>query len=87
MSYSLFFEKQVLIFLSKLDKVDSKRIVDKLERLKENPVSKDAKRLVNVKDKVFRIRIGQYRVLYRIENNKLIVVFLVDKRARVYKKR
>jgi len=86
MSYSLFLEKQVLKFLSKLEKNTSKRILNKIEELKENPVPHDAKKLVNVKEKTFRIRIGQYRTLYRIENNKLIIVFLIDKRSKVYKK-
>ena len=87
MSYDLFFEKQVLKFLSKLDKNSSKRIIDKIKPLKENPVPHDSKRLVNVKDKSFRIRIGDFRVLYRIdETGKIIIIFLIDKRSKVYKK-
>lgn len=67
MSYSLFFEKKVLKYLSKLDKNDSNRIILKVKELLNNPVPSDAKRLVNVKDKTFRIRVGDFRVLYRIE--------------------
>lgn len=55
MSYSLFFEKKVLKYLSKLDKNDSNRIILKVKELLNNPVPSDAKRLVNVKDKTFRI--------------------------------
>jgi len=86
MSYFLFLEKQVLKYLSKLEKRVSKRIIDKIEKLQENPIPQDSKRLVNVKDKVFRIRVGQYRVLYRLENDKIIIIFLIDKRSKVYKK-
>lgn len=86
MSYSLYFEKQVLKYLSKLEKQDSKRIVSKVKELTQNPVPSDSKRLVNVKDKTFRIRVGNFRILYRIENDKLIVVFLIDKRSKIYKK-
>ncbi len=86
MSYSLFLEKEVIKFLSKLDKELQHRILQKIEILKENPVPHDAKRLVNVKDLIFRIRVGQYRVLYRIEKDKIIIIFLIDKRSKVYER-
>lgn len=87
MSYSLLFEKQVLKYLFKLDKKVSRRIIDKIKLLKENPIPHDSKRLVNVKYKSFRIRIGDFRVLYRIdEEGKVIIIFLIDKRSKVYKK-
>ena len=44
----------------------------KIELLKQNPFPSDSKRIVNVEDKVFRIRVGKYRILYRIENDKII---------------
>ncbi len=86
MSYSLFLEKEVIKFLSRLDKELQHRILQKIEILKENPVPHDAKRLVNVKDLIFRIRVGQYRVLYRIEKDKIIIIFLIDKRSKVYER-
>ena len=82
--YELFLENNVIKFLSKLNKDLSKRIFDKIETLRINPTPPDSKRLVNVKDKVFRIRVGDYRVLYRIEGNTVVIVFLIDKRSRVY---
>lgn len=59
-----------------MDKID--------ESLIENPVPHNAISIVGEKG-VFRIRIGDYRVLYRInyQANK-IIVFKVDKRAKVY---
>ncbi len=84
MSYSLFLEKQVLNFISKLDKTSAKRIISKLESLKENPFPKDTKRLLNIKDKSFRVRVGDFRILYRLESNTLIIIFLINKRSKVY---
>ena len=55
--YELFLEKNVIKFLSKLNKDLSKRIFDKIETLRINRTPSDSKRLVNVKDKVFRIRV------------------------------
>ncbi len=86
MSYSISFENQAKKFLLKIDKPLSKRILEKIKKLKEEPIPHDAKRIVNIKEKVFRIRVGEYRVLYRIEGNKLIIIFLIDKRSKVYNK-
>ena len=83
--YGLFLEKNVIKYLSKLAVQNKKRLLSKIEKLKENAFPSDAKRIVNIKDKVFRIRVGHYRVLYRIEEDRLIVVFLADKRSRVYR--
>jgi len=86
MVYSLYLEKQVTKFLSKLDKNTSKRIFDKIENLTKDSIPSEAKRIVNINDKVFRIRVGTYRILYRIEKEKIVVVFLIDKRSKVYNK-
>ncbi|MBT3463625.1 type II toxin-antitoxin system RelE/ParE family toxin [archaeon] len=75
MSYSLFFEKQVIKFLKKVDKNIRKRIFSKLESLKQDPYMNDCKRIVNLKDKAYRVRVGDYRILYRVENNEIIVIF------------
>jgi len=64
--YSLFLEKNVIKYLKKQEEVIRKRIISKIESLKNNPVPSEAKRSVNVNDRVFRIRAGKYRVLYRI---------------------
>jgi len=40
----------------------SKRIISQLEKLLENPFPTDMKRVVNVKDKWFRIRVWHYRL-------------------------
>jgi mRNA interferase RelE/StbE len=61
------------------------RIKKKLNELKENPVPHDAKRVVGYELPTFRIRIGKYRALYRInhQENRIIVVKM-DHRERVY---
>jgi mRNA interferase RelE/StbE len=82
--YDIKFEKTVLNFLEKLEKEIVERILKKIEFLKKDPIPKDAKRIINLKDKVFRIRIGKYRILYRIEKD-FIVIIRIDKRSRVYK--
>jgi mRNA interferase RelE/StbE len=84
--YELKIKTDVIKFLKKLDSGTSERIFKKILTLKENPYSKDCKRIVNTRDKVFRVRLGDFRILYRIENHKIVIVFLVDKRGRVYER-
>jgi len=61
----------------------SKRIILRLEKLLENPFPTDMKRVVNVKDKWFRIRVGDYRIEYAVKAG-TIFVFNINKRSRIY---
>ena len=72
-------------FLKKCDKTLFERIKRKLNELKDNPVPHDAKRIIGYELPTFRIRIGKYRALYRInhQENQIIVV-KIDHRERVY---
>ena len=84
MIFSIDYDKQPREFLRKLDKHISKRILDKIDTLKENPVPQNIKAIVG-QHGVFRIRIGDYRALYRInyQGNKIIII-KIDKRPRIY---
>jgi len=55
------------------------------EIFEDNLVPHNAKTIIG-KHGVFRIRIGDYRALYRIDYQKnKIVIFKLDKRPKVYK--
>jgi len=61
------------------------RIFDKLEKLKENPVPSDVKRVEGYKETTFRIRVGKIRILYRINHEKnIILISKIDKREKIY---
>lgn len=79
------FSKNSSKFLKKCEKEITKRILEKIEKLCTNPFLQDCKRVEGRAEKVFRIRIGDYRVLYIIlkEENKLLVSS-IDKRERAY---
>jgi len=64
----------------------SERIKGRLKILSENPVPSDAKFITRESnDKVFRLRIGDYRALYKLkEKDNVVLVAKVDKRPRVY---
>ena len=78
------FSNQASKFLKKSEKEISKRIIKKIEELKQEPVLHDSKSLFE-KD-YFRVGVGKYRILYKAEiKNKIILVSKIDKRGRVYK--
>jgi len=72
--------------LKKLDNSISQRIIESIEGLVEDPIPHDSKRIIGIRENVFRIRVGKFRVLYRVNYEDFcIVVIDVDTRERVYK--
>ncbi|MFH0875080.1 MAG: type II toxin-antitoxin system RelE/ParE family toxin [archaeon] len=85
MNFEVFFDKQPEKFLEKIDNKDCKRILDKIEELfSKEPVPSSSKRIMG-EHGVYRIRIGDYRAIYRInyDTNKIIII-KIDKRDKVY---
>ena len=75
--------KRVIKFLQKLNENDRKRIFSAIEKL-EDPFSQPYEKVKGRKD-LYRIRVGDYRIIYRVDKlNKIVSVHLVDKRERVY---
>ncbi len=72
--------------LKKLDSYIRKIIKKGLKKLEKNPIPSDAKFITRHKgDKVFRVRIGDYRVLYKLKKKENIVLIAnIDKRPRIY---
>ena len=83
--FAVEFSNQARRFLKKVDKQLSKRLVDEIEKLAIDPFPRDVKRIVNVKEKVFRVRVGDYRIQYCVlfERN-LLFITDIDKRERAY---
>ena len=82
--FSIDYSHKVRRFLKKCDKDLGKRIVNKIELLKTVPVPHKAVSVVG-EDRTFRIRIGDYRVLYEVKWDKnIILIAKVDKRSKVY---
>lgn len=56
-----------------------------MDELKSNPFPSDVKRIVGQKDKIFRVRVGDSRIQYRVFHEKnLIFISDIDKRAKAY---
>lgn len=83
--FEIKFDNQPEHFLIKCENEIFERISNKIETLKQNPVPHDAKRVLGCELPTFRIRIGKYRVLYRINyDDKRIIIVKIDKRDKVY---
>lgn len=86
MSFLIHYDKQPKKFLKKHDKHIAKRFLTKIRKtLSDSPIPKDAKTLVNAHG-VFRIRIGDFRVLYRVNySENKIVIIKIERREQSYK--
>jgi mRNA interferase RelE/StbE len=79
------FSKNSEKFLRRYDEKSKKRILEKIKNLAENPFPSDCKRVRGRKEKVFRVRVGNDRILYVVFNKEnLLFVSDIDKRNRVY---
>lgn len=85
MSFTLSYDKQPLKFLKNQDKHLVVRLTNKIKTtLPNNPVPHNSRSLTG-KHSCFRIRVGDYRILYRINyQKKKIIIFKIDKRPRAY---
>lgn len=86
MQYKLNFSKTALKNLLKISINKRKAILEKLEQLKLNPnkENNNIKKLIGHDG--YRLRVGDYRVIYRINKGKLeILIINVDVRGEVYK--
>jgi mRNA interferase RelE/StbE len=73
-------------FLQDADQTIVKRIARKIGALAENPYPRGAKKVLG-EEGVFRTRVGDYRILYSLENdNRTLLVVNIDKRSRVYQR-
>lgn len=80
--FQLNFDKKALEQFNKLDKTIKERIWNKLQESKENP-SHFFEHLIDID--AYKLRIGDYRVIVDIDNNKGIIrVLKVGHRKNVY---
>lgn len=83
--FSAEFGSEAKRFLKKTDKEIARRIIERIERLKIEPFPSDIKRVVGKKDKIFRVRVGDYRIQYSVFYEKnIIFISDIDKRERAY---
>lgn len=87
MNFKISIHKNAVKFLSTLDKNNRKRIIKKIKNLADNPFPKDSIKIKGEKEKLYRMGVGDYRVLYYVDENSFTIFILkIDKRSRIYKR-
>lgn len=85
--YKILFSSSAEKSLVKMEKNTAKRILDSLEKLRTNPFEHPhIKKMKGIEDPIYRLRVGDYRVIYEMKNDELIIyVIRVGPRGDIYK--
>ena len=84
--YSVEFLPSAARQLAKLHRPVQRRIAHAIDRLAADPRGRDSVKLTGAEN-VRRVRVGDYRVLYQIEVDRLVIlVVAVGHRATVYRR-
>ena len=87
MDYLVDFESAALRQFNKLDKNIQARLKPKIDALAKNPRPHGVKKLQGYENR-YRIRVGDYRVLYEIHDSMLLVLVVdVGNRGWIYRQR
>lgn len=87
MSYDIEFSSAAVRQLRKLDGVARRRIKAAIELLSDDPRPPGAKKLVGG-DGEWRVRTGDYRIVYEVRDHVLLVLVLaVGHRREIYRRR
>lgn len=82
--YGVLFDPGALRELGKLPKAQQKRIARLIDSLAENPRPQGAEKMTEVE--AYKLRVGDYRVIYAIRDEVLIVLIVkIGNRRDVYK--
>ena len=81
--YTLLYTEKAVRDIRKLDKVAQKKLKKTLEKLRQNPVQ-HSKKLSDKKLGDRRFRVGDHRIIFDLEGNKIIIL-RVGRRDEIYK--
>ena len=82
--YKVIFTKSVKKDFRKIPKLEVSKILNEIAYLAKNPRSSKTKKLKG--EKLYRLRVGNYRVIYDIQDN-LMLIFVVKlgHRSNIYR--
>ena len=84
--YRIEIKRSAVKEIKKLSSPDLKKVLAKIESLAENPRPPDSAKLTG--DEKYRVRCGDYRILYLVQDDVLIVMVVkVGHRKDVYRER
>ena len=81
--YQIILKKKAKKFIDNLPVNERKKVVSAIEQL---PYGEDIKKLKG-HDELLRLRVGGYRIIYTVDNGKLVVYVIdADNRGDIYKR-
>ena len=83
MGYNIQYDPKAVKQLKKLDKSIASNILDCIEQYSINPIDTKTKKLKTPFDGAYRLRCGDYRVIFYQEDN-LILISKIAHRKQVY---
>ena len=78
--YRIIIKKPAKKFIDKLPKNEKLRIIKAIEKL---PEGEDIKKLKG-HDNIYRLRVGDYRILYTVDNEFIVIVINAGNRGQIY---
>ncbi|MBI5882834.1 MAG: type II toxin-antitoxin system RelE/ParE family toxin [Elusimicrobia bacterium] len=85
MSYRIEFAPSAARAFKKLDRSVRERIIPKIDALVVNPRPHGAEKLAGVENR-YRLRVGDYRVIYAIEDGlRLVIIAVIAHRRESYR--
>ena len=79
------YSNQALKFLEKTEKILQQRLIKKIEKLHVEPFLHEVTTVGGYKEKIYRVRVGSYRILYEVDHKlNILGIVKIDKRSRVY---
>jgi mRNA interferase RelE/StbE len=87
LTYKIIIEKKAHKFIKKQDKIRQKQIMKVLNKLQADPYNlPNVKRIKGSDFETYRYRLGDFRLIYRIHNDKLLILVLdIGPRGDIYK--
>ena len=86
MAYEVRFARPVAKELRRLDRREAKRVVETVEALADDPRPTGAEKVQG--SPYLRIRVGNYRIVYEVRDEELVVLVVkVGHRREVYRRR
>jgi len=69
----------------KIPKVQQQKMWEHIQKLKVEPRPKNCRKMVGTESD-YRIRVGNYRVVYRIlDDNQIVIIFAAEHRKDIYR--
>ncbi len=83
--YQVKLTKEAAKFLKRSDPLLRKRLIKAIDNLQNDPYPNGCKKLISY-EQYYRIRVGDYRIVYQLFKNKLIIYIIrIRHRKDVYK--